>query len=186
MSAAVAPARRFKPVSLGIMFFTMGLALVKVGALTTLSECNKNVNNGFMYFSFFSSGICILAFILCVVKREINDFISNKIQPWAYNLSTFYLSFFMINWLLNIPNNNTCIFRFVFYLGLLWFSILLIILISSLNNNIKYVSSGIFFGFGLPLLNNENFYGFIFAWIIGFILFFVAYKNWNFIEHFPI
>jgi hypothetical protein len=118
--------------------------------------------------------MCIIAFILCAIKRKVNDFLNNKIQPYAYNISTLYLFIFIINWLLNLPNNNTCIFRLVFYLGFLWFSILLIILVSSLNNKIKYVSSGMFIGVGIALLNNQNFYGFLSMLVIGLILFFMA------------
>jgi hypothetical protein len=109
----------------------------------------------------------------------------------------------MINWLLNIPNNNTCIFRSVFYLGFLWFSILLIILISSLNNNIRFTASGIFIGLGISFLHkylslvvstsvgispldNQDFYAFLFMWAAGFVLFIIALKNFNLIEHFPI
>lgn len=203
MSPTVAPARRFKPVSLGLMFFSMGLALAKIDGLTTLSEPNRNFNIGLMYCSFIASGICVLLFILCIIKREILDWISNRIQPWAYTIGTIYLSVFMINWLLNLPDGGTPIFRYIFYLGLVWFSLLLVILLSSLSNNIKFIGSGIFWGLGIPsinrylstlvssgtdvsLLNSQDFYVSIFMWAMAVILFFIARRDCNLMEHFPI
>jgi len=174
--------RRFKPITLGIMFFTLGLAIRAAGEFTELDQINTII----MYCSLAISIILLVAFFFYLVPK-FKAFFDNVVRRWMYFISTIYLFGFTINWLLNIGGGSTDLaFHLVFGLGFLWFSILTIVLYSSLPSNIKYMAAGIFIGSGIPSIYSQNYVVLLFLCIVGIIMFLLARKGWDLTEHFPL
>jgi hypothetical protein len=177
----------FKPASLGIMFLTFGLALIKMGDLSTLSSITALTNNLFMWISFVLSTLCLILLIPYIASMKIRVFMNNQLHKYMYHIALFYLFVFAVNWSLNLNNTETdLLFHLIFWLGFLWFLVMLFILLSSVPVITKYITSGLFMGASIQPLLIGNYLIFIIIFATGLIMFFVALKNWNISEYYPL
>jgi hypothetical protein len=187
MSNTEASAGNFKPASLGIIFLTFGMALIKMGDLSTLNGVTALTNTVFMWISFVLSFICLIMLVEYIVSRQIRSFMDLHVKKYVYHISVFYLFAFAVNWSLNLNNTGADIlFQIIFWLGFLWFLVLLFILLSSLPAITKYITSGLFMGAGIQPLLTVDITVFAVIFVIGILVLVAALRNWNLSQYYPL
>lgn len=167
----------FSPLSIGIVFFSLALALFSRGQLTGYSGVLACIA------SLLSAG-SMMAVVIEPLGRLLNRWRLRPILSIGA-LGTFLLAF-IVGWLMGYSETIGIVAQLIFWLGIAWVFVIWLVLVSQADRNAGLIVSAIFAFIGIIYLFRENLVAFSGFWVFALGASLVAMGWWKIWDRFSL